>query len=207
MKTFSMLLCGLAVFTMTGYAYAQPPGGRGGGRGGEGGPPIDRLMALDVNGDGQISADEVTDPRMKQVLDRADKDQNGVVTKAELAAMAAQFADGGGRGRGAARDGGQGGQGGPGGRGEREGFGGRGGAQGGPPPVGQIIPPFAADELSLTSEQRAAIATLQAQVDAELAKILTTAQLQKLKEGPGGQRGGGDQGFGERRQGRPSSDR
>ncbi|MBB3210438.1 hypothetical protein FHS27_006285 [Rhodopirellula rubra] len=212
MKTFSKLLCGLAVFATTGYAYAQPPGGRGqgGGRGFDGGgSPVDRMMAMDANGDGQLTPNEVTDTRMKTMLNRADTNQDGIVTRAELTTMVEQFAGGGNRGRGGERNGAggppNGGQGGP-----PNGMM-RGGAEGGPPPIGQIIPPFVAEELGLTSAQQAALAELQAEVDARLAAILTDEQQQKLQQGPGGQRGGppggGPQGFGERGKGRQGNGR
>jgi len=81
-------------------------------------------------------------------------------------------------------DKGPGGKGGPGGRG---GFGMR-------PQPGQIMPPFLADRLKLTDDQKKAIADLQKDVDTKLDKMLTDeqkAELKKMKEaGPGGFGGG-----------------
>lgn len=73
---------------------------------------------------------------------------------------------------------------------------------------GIILPEPLIDQLQATPEQRAAIAKLQATVDAELAKILSPMQLQALQQmgrgpqgfgqgGAGGQQGFGQQGFGQ----------
>ncbi|MFG0289094.1 MAG: hypothetical protein ACF8CQ_13010 [Rhodopirellula sp. JB044] len=212
MRTFAKLLFGLSVFAMTGYAFAQPPGGRGRGGGGGGISPVDRMMMMDANGDDQLTPDEVTDDRVKNMLYRADSNQDGVVTRAELTVMAEQFAGGGNaRGRGGAMRGGMMQEGGPGGGpgGGGPGGGGPGGAgPGGPPPIGQIMPPFAAEELQLTSAQQAAIAELQAYVDSKLADILTDEQEQQIADGQsnlqrGGPPGGGNQrGANQRGQGR-----
>jgi hypothetical protein len=88
----------------------------------------------------------------------------------------------------------KGGKGGPGGKG----FGMR-------PRPGQIMPPFLAERLKLTDDQKKAVADLQKDVDAKLDKMLTDeqkAELKKMKEagpggfgGPGGPRGkGGEKG-------------
>jgi hypothetical protein len=66
---------------------------------------------------------------------------------------------------------------------------------------GIILPEPLIDQFQATAEQRAALAKLQATVDAELAKILTPVQLQALQQigqGPQGFRQGfgGQQGFG-----------
>ncbi|QDS96040.1 EF hand [Roseimaritima multifibrata] len=193
MNALSKLLCSAAMLTFTTTAFAQPPGGGRGGRG-QGGPsPVERLMTLDVNGDGQLTVNEVTDARMKPMLNRADTNQDGAVTKAELTAMfGGQSADG--------RPGGPGGAGG----GMRGGPGG-----GGPPEIGQIIPSFLQEQLGLSEEQQSALAKLQAEVDAQLALILTAEQQQQLKQGPGGPGGpGGQQGGGRERagRGRPPAD-
>ena len=91
---------------------------------------------------------------------------------------------------------GKGGKGFPGGKGGFGGF--------GPPQPGQIMPPFLADRLKLTDDQKKQIETLQKDVDEKLAKILTEDQQKQLKEmkerrggrgfgrpgGPGGKGGG-----------------
>lgn len=207
MNVLSKLLCSVAMLTFTATAFAQPPGGgRGpGGPGGQGGPsPIERLMTLDVNGDGQLTANEVTDARMKSMLNRADANQDGVVTKAELTAMFSGQAGAGRRGAGEGRRGG--GEGGM--RGGEGGMrGGPGG--GGPPQIGQIMPAFVQDQLGLSDDQRTALAKLQAEVDAQLAQILTAEQQQQLKKGPEGRGGPGEQRGGGRERagrGRPPAD-
>jgi hypothetical protein len=133
-------------------AHAQPP------RPPEGGSLVDRMMALDKNKDGKLSKDEVTDERMQRLFERADANKDGVVTKEELTAFAAQ-APGGGR---------------PGGGG----FGGFGGR----PQPGQVMPPFLAETLKLTDDQKKQLADLQKEVDAKLDKILTEEQKKQLTE-------------------------
>ena len=98
---------------------AQPPqdggakrGQKGqGGRGGNGNPAmnsdsaVQRIMAMDANGDGILTPDEVTDPRLQNLLQRADTNSDGQVTKAELQAMAAAEATNAANGRGGPRPG------------------------------------------------------------------------------------------------------
>src|SRR3954452_25479990 len=77
-------------------AMAQPPPGRQGGGGVEGasagdaGSFVSRLMAFDGNKDGKLARDEVTDPRLQPLFDRADSDKDGTVTKEELTAFFAR---------------------------------------------------------------------------------------------------------------------
>ncbi|EMB17865.1 EF-hand domain-containing protein [Rhodopirellula europaea] len=56
---------------------------------------------------------------------------------------------------------------------------------GGPPQVGQVLPAFVQEHMSLSDEQREAIAKLQAKVDAELKEILSEEQLHAMRRGPG----------------------
>jgi hypothetical protein len=84
--------------------------------------------------------------------------------------------------------GGQGGKG-LGGPGGQKGPPGQGGPQGqhgngGPPRPGEILLGFVQDQLQLTDAQRQQLATLQSQVDAQLAQILTAQQVQQLAAGP-----------------------
>src|ERR1700722_30616 len=80
--------------------------------------------------------------------------------------------------------------------------GGQRGGQGGPGrfELGRVLPPFARDELQLTSDQETQIADLEKDVKAKLTKILTADQQKQLQNmrpprGPGGQGGpGGDDG-------------
>ncbi|TWU16434.1 hypothetical protein [Allorhodopirellula heiligendammensis] len=212
MNKLSRLLGSVTVLTFTTYAIAQPPGG-GRGQGGfnngrTGVSPVDRLMMMDTNGDGQLTADEVTDMRLRAMLNRADANQDGIVTRAELSAITGGQPDNAAQGREQGFGGGQRGPGGPppggmpGGPGEF-----------GPPQVGQILPPFIQDQLELTTDQRAAIAQLQAEVDAQLSRILTAQQQQQMQRGPGGPGGpqelnqGQEQRAGGRGQRRPPAER
>src|SRR5207249_4104518 len=86
---------------------------------------VTRMMACDKNKDGKLTRDKVTDTRLRRLFDRADANKDGVVTKEELMALAAQleaeFGRGDERGRfGGPGGGGPGGGDGPGGFGRRE---------------------------------------------------------------------------------------
>jgi hypothetical protein len=212
MRSFVVCLCAGLVLSLVHVSSAGPPGGGQGGKGGsgqgfegngdgppgkgsqgfgglggpggqkgppgQGGPPgqhgngggpegmLQQIMSLDANGDGALTPAEVTDPRLQQMLKQADVNGNGAVTREEL--MAAMHNQGGGP---------QGG-GGPGGGGQG------GGGHGGPARPGEILPGFVQDQLQLTDAQRQQLATLQAQVDAQLAQILTAQQVQQLAAGP-----------------------
>lgn len=153
MKKLTVVFVTLLSTVVVADLYGQPPGGPdefgrggprgqrgfGGGRPGEGpghGPPVERLMAMDANGDGQLDSNEMTDDRLRPMLKRADANQDGVVTRAELEAMFAQHAEaptGPERRRGpdGSQFGGPGERGGPGGPGGGPGFG-RDGERGGP---------------------------------------------------------------------------
>lgn len=214
MHTFSRLLGSVAVLAFTMLADAQQPGGgpgqigQGGfNNGGVGMSPVDRLMSMDTNADGYLTVDEVTDMRMRSILNRSDANQDGMISRAELTMMAGgQQAGVGNRGGGQGLAGGQG-------FGVGQGFGGdqpavgglpAGGMPGGlgglgPQPVGQILPEFMHDQLGLTAEQRTAIAKLQAGVDAQLARILTAEQQQMLQQGADGPGGPQDVGRNRRR--------
>ncbi|MBI5757794.1 MAG: EF-hand domain-containing protein [Planctomycetales bacterium] len=180
---------------------------------------VTRMLAFDKNADGKLSRDEITDERMLRLFDNADVNQDGVVTKEELTALAAQSAgDGAGGSRGGPGGGGGGpgrpgdaggrgpgdqgggpGGGGPGGQGGR-GPGGPGGFGGPPPQPGQIMPARLQEELRLTANQKKQLDQLQKEIDGRLAKILTAEQQQQLREmrerGPGGPGGGGPGGDG-----------
>lgn len=170
------------------FAMAQRPGaGRRPAAKSEGGDDLaERMLAYDKDGDGKLTRAEVTDERLTRLFDRADADKDGVVTKAELTALAAQQPSVG-----------RGGFGGPGG--------GPGGPMMGPPRPGEVLPPMLQQRLNLTASQKAEVEALQKDVDARLAKILTSEQSAQLKEmrrrGPGGF--GGPGGPGGRRPGGP----
>jgi len=148
-------------------------------------PVVTRMMAFNKKKDGNLTKEEVTDPRLLRLFDRADANKDGVVTKEELMALAAQID----------AEYGQGGQG-PGGFGDKgpkgpkgKGPGGPGGF-GGPPQPGQILPQFMQQQLQLTADQKKDLSDLQKQVDDKLGKILTDQQKQQLRDmsqkGPGG---------------------
>jgi Ca2+-binding EF-hand superfamily protein len=63
--------------------------------GGQGGPSpaelVTRMMALDKNGDGKLSKDELPE-RMRNLLERADVNKDGLVDKDELTRLAQQQA-------------------------------------------------------------------------------------------------------------------
>src|SRR5438309_493400 len=64
---------------------------------------VNRMMAFDKNKDGKLSRDEITDPRLLRLFDRADTNKDGVVTREELVALATQLAaeqGQGGKGKG-----------------------------------------------------------------------------------------------------------
>lgn len=199
----AIAMVGSGVLLVT-FAGAQPPGRPDRGRN-ENAPPADasgfvtRMMTFDTNQDGKLSKDELTDSRLVSLFERADKNMDGVVTKEELTAeFNKESANLGAGGFG----GGPGGPGGPGGGGPgRRGFGGPGGpggpGMGGPPPIGQILPPHIQEMLGLSNAQRKKIDALQRHVDNKLGEILTEDQKQRLEEmknrgprGPDGDRGG-----------------
>ncbi len=62
------------------------PGGRRDGGQADGAAMVTRLMAMDKNGDSQLSKDEMGE-RLASLFKRADADKNGFVTKAEIEAM------------------------------------------------------------------------------------------------------------------------
>ena len=197
MKKYLLVVLFVAVYGTT-SVLAQPPGppeGRG-----PRGPENDRgsattesmiskLMALDKNKDGNLTIEEVADARLTPMLKLADTNSDGIVTKPEISVVLEQqpaASVGGGRPQGDRR-------GSPDGLGGRPEDGMRSGPGGGfgPPRMGQIVPSFVAQRLGLSTQQVAAIEQLQAEVDAQLAKILTADQLQQLQQPAPGQRGEG----------------
>lgn len=168
----AMTVIGALLLAAT-FASAQRPGGGPGPatKSGGGDDLVDRMMVFDKDGDGKLTKAEVTDGRLSRLFDRADADKDGVVTKAELAALSAKEPAA-----------------------ERGGFGPPGGGPGGPmmgmPRPGEVLAPMLQQRLNLTDDQKAQIAELQKDVDARLEKILTSEQQAQFKEmrqrGPGG---------------------
>lgn len=213
MKSIVVGLCAAFFLSLVHVSHAGPPGGNGersgkagggfsengkggqkgqGGRGGgppghagsgvQGSPPnhgnqgnqagnpeamLQQLMLLDANGDQALTPTEVTDSRLHGLLQKADTNSDGKVTFAELATAATGHGARGGGRMGAPN------------------------ANGGPPRPGEILPGFVQDQLQLNDTQRQQLATLQAQVDAQLLQILTTAQVAQLSAVPQGPPHGG----------------
>jgi len=71
-----------------GFMMGGPEGERGGNQGGPG-AMLERMLAMDRNGDGKLSADELPE-RMKPMLERADSNKDGFLDRGELQAMASQ---------------------------------------------------------------------------------------------------------------------
>ena len=151
------------------------------------------MMAFDKNHDGKLTRDEITDPRLLRLFDRADTNHDGVVTKEELTALAkkmiAENNSGGSRGPG-----GPGGGGGP-GEGDGPGrfwpagrlrsaavrsFAGEGLADR-LPNRARFYRPVCKTALKMTAAQKKKLAALQKEVDAKLADILTDDQKRQIK--------------------------
>jgi EF hand len=185
MKRLTEIFGTCALLIAASLATAQGPG-RGEPR--EAQKPADaddlvtKMMVFDKNRDGKLTMAEVTDERLHRLVERADVDKDGVVTKEELTALAAkeQISN---------RGGGFGG-GGPGGFGPPGGGGPGGPRMGGMPRPGEILPAMLRQRLNLTAKQEKQVADLQKQVDAKLEEILTADQRNQLKtirdRGPGG---------------------
>jgi hypothetical protein len=183
MKTLIGIFGSIALLIAASLATAQGPG-RGEPRDGQNpGDAADdlvtRMMAFDKDKDDKLTMAEVTDERLHRLVRRADADQDGVVTKEELTALAARerISNRGGGGPGGFGPPGGGGPGGP-------------RMMGGMPRLGDILPGMMRQRLNLTAEQEKQVAALQKEVDARLEKILTAEQRSQLKamrdRGPGG---------------------
>ena len=145
MRTWTVIVGGGGLVLAAALASAQPPGGGPGPDGTD--DLVTRMMEFDQNKDGKLTRTEVTDDRLLRLFDRADADQDGIVTRAELNALQVRE-----------RANERGGAGGPGGgfgpRGGGPGGFGPGGPGGGPPPIGQILPGMLQDRLNLTTDQK-----------------------------------------------------
>lgn len=214
--TFCILLLAVgAGLLVTDLAPSQPPKQRPDGppRNDDGRrppmgmlPPGPLMEALDTNHDGILSADEIKNA--PAALRKLDRNHDGKLTPDEL--RPARGPDGQ-----PPRDGRRGGpdgqpppRGGPDGQPPRDGR--RGGPDGQPPRDGRpdgpprggrpgaggVIPPFAREQLDLTSEQEKQIAELEKEVRARLGKILTDKQKKQMEDimqrGPGGRPDGGN---------------
>jgi len=139
---------------------------------------VARMMKFDKNADGKLTKAEITDARLVRLWARADADGDGSVTRGELEALENAEKP---TNRSPLRA--------PGG-----GMGGPGGPMGPPPKPGEVLPAMIRTRLNLTAEQQTQIDTLQRDVDARLAQILTESQKTQIKQmsarGPGGLGGG-----------------
>ena len=121
---------------------------------------ISKMMAFNKAKDGKLTKVELTDARLHPLFDRADTKKNGYLTRADLEALYAKENAGGSRG--------------PGGFGDFPG-------KKGPPPPGQLLPPFVRDRLDLSEAQQRQLDALQKEVQARLDKILTEEQRGRLR--------------------------
>ncbi len=165
----TMLLTGIAMTSAQAQDENRQRGERGdrGERGQRQFDPeqaVERIMRLDENNDGKVSKEEIGEGPMQRIFERADADGDGFLTREELTTMFSQ------------RRGGQQ-------PGQRPGMGFQ---------PGQVLPPFLADRLELTDDQREKLRALQEEVQEKLNAILTEEQREQLQEmsrrGPGGDR-------------------
>src|SRR5437879_5087298 len=166
-RLFLTLAALVGILALAATASAAQPGGKKDKGGKDAGETVDefvaKLMAFNKAKDGKLTKEELTDPRLHALFDRADANKDGVVTRAELEALfQRERLEGGGPGGGKGPDG--------------KGFKGKGGQP------GQILPPFVQDALNLTDDQRKKVADLQKEVDAKLEKILTAEQRTQLRD-------------------------
>ena len=179
----SMLILAVASLVM---AQSPGPGQEVYSQSATGGDLVTRMMEFDKDKDGKLTKGEVTDKRLHRLFARSDANNDGTVTKEELASLAAKEESNG--------------------RGRSFGFGPPGGGPGGfmmmPPRPGEILPPMAQQRLRLSPLQKAELASIQKEVDERLDKILSDEQKKQIQEmrqrGPGGfgPRGGGPPGGG-----------
>ena len=180
----------LSTFLIGGsLVLAQRPGPAGGDSSNGGADEVvSRLMRFDKNNDGKLTKDEVTDERLIRIIDRADADHDGFVTKAELTSLANRE-PASGRGFGGGFPGGPSPGGGP------------GGPMMGRSRPGEILPTMLQERLGLSAEQKTELEALQKEVDSRLEKILNEEQRTRLKAMR--DRGPGPGGFGPPGGGRP----
>lgn len=157
-RFFVMASFVLALGVVASYSAAQygPPGGEEREETVE--EFISKMMAFNKAKDGKLTRAELTDTRLHPLFDRADTKKNGYLTRADLEAVYAKENAGSSKGPG---------------------FGDFPGKKG-PPPLGQVLPPFVRDALELTDAQRQQLDALQKEVQTRLDKILTEEQRKRL---------------------------
>jgi len=82
-----------------GQGGSRGGGQGGGGRGGDPSERVDRMMEMDADGDGKISAEEGGE-KMARFFGHLDADSDGFVTRQEIEQMMSRRGGGGGAGRG-----------------------------------------------------------------------------------------------------------
>ena len=186
MRRLVGVISSMLILAVASLVVAQPPGPGQEvySQSATGGDLVSRMMEFDKDKDGKLTKDEVTDKRLHRLFARSDANNDGTVTKEELASLAAKEESSS--------------------RGRSFGFGPPGGGPGGfmmmPPRPGEILPPMAQQRLRLSPAQKAELASIQKEVDERLDKILNDEQKKQLQEmrqrGPGGfgPRGGGPAG-------------
>jgi hypothetical protein len=177
MRGLAGLISWVLILNLASGATAQPPGPGQEvySQSATGGDLVTRMMEFDKDKDGKLTKSEVTDQRLHRLFARSDANNDGIVTKNELASLAAKEESKS--------------------RGRSFGFGPPGGGPGGmmmmpPPRPGEILPPMVQQRLRLSAVQKAELAAIQKEVDERLGNILTDEQKKQLQEmrqpGPGG---------------------
>jgi hypothetical protein len=168
MRKLAGLMSSMLILAVGSLVVAQPPGPGQVmySQSATGGDLVTRMMEFDKDKDGKLTKEEVTDKRLHRLFARSDANNDGTVTKEELAKLAAKEESNS--------------------RGRSFGFGPPGGGPGGfmmmPPRPGEILPPMAQQRLRLTPEQKAKLAAIQKEVDERLEKILSDEQKKQLQE-------------------------
>jgi hypothetical protein len=190
MRGLAGLMSSIVILAAAALVAAQPPGPGQEvySQSATGGDLVARMMEFDKDKNGKLTKNEVTDARLHRLFARSDANNDGTVTKEELASLAAKEESNR--------------------RGRSFGFGPPGGPPGGgpggfmmmPPRPGEVLPPMAQQRLRLSALQKAELASIQKEVDEKLEKILNDEQKKQIQEmrqrGPGGfgPRGGGPSG-------------
>lgn len=143
---------------------------------------VRQLLQMDENRDGVLTKEEVTDTRLHDMLNEADRNQDGQVNSSELNNyFSAQLGLRSNTESGMRQGPGSGPPMGPGGMAR----------------PGTILPDFLAEQLQLSDRQAEELKQLQAEVDKRLQEILTEDQWKQLAAPPNG---GPQSGFGRGRQ-------
>lgn len=104
---------GACLFALGALAGAQQPPDGGKKDSGNVDTFVERMMEFNKKKDGKLTKEELTDPRLQRLFDRADTDKSGTLTRDELVAFYEKevAAGGAGGGKGGPPEGGKGGKG------------------------------------------------------------------------------------------------